>query len=165
MKPLTIFLTFLATVLFFSCAENEKPVDEWLVVEEVAVEDKLTNDLNTIFSIGNVRLWHANRADFIISQINSLEEFHDLDISENIPEINFNDHTLIWTKAVSSYDTDKLVNVMYYVNHFKQVYKVELSIEQYPNDFFSSGIFYDWRIYPKLIPHYDITMEVQTFKK
>lgn len=163
MKTFSIVIGLSLLILLpFSCSEKDPPVDEWIRVDPVLVDDLVASEFNRVFTSSNFVLWHAYDEAFVIARINTIEEFQEINEEETVPDFDFNTNTLVWTKITTSSLEDEVLNVDLYVNHFKEEYKLEVTTREEDSPFYLDGIFYEWKSYSKLINHYSLELEVQT---
>ena len=142
------YILFLLTLsLFLTMATCEKE-DEWIQIESYNPDKQLGILLDSIFSQKNNCLLNF-QADNVFHAIFSNSDFMEIDSCNNIPEIDFNEYTLIIGKIMVSSISDSISNITLSSNNTSK-YELEVFIYKPDGRYAAIGQLYFWRLYPKL---------------
>ena len=165
MKP-TIF-KISAVVLLFALMEAgcEKEDNKWVQISPSVASTQLSTQLDLIISKNNDCILNFYEKDTVLSPIFSREDLLGIGDCYSIPEIDFENYTLITGKIKVSSMPYSISSITLLSDSSESKYKLEVLVDRCNECFPTIGFLYFWKLYPKLNSKYKFELLVTENKK
>lgn len=157
MKIKILKLSIIILLLSLMGVGCERDNGVWIQIDSLEPNKEIKTNLNSIFTDNNECLLNFQE-DTVFNVFYSQDELKKIDTCNTIPEINFNEYTLIVGKVMVSSISDSITSIILTSNTTKARYNLEISIHEPVGRYGAIGYLYFWRLYPKLESDYNIKL-------
>ena len=154
--------------MLFSCSkESPAPLDEWVEIEPIILDEDDAKKLDGVFSGGHqlfgLDILRAEYLDdtllYIINSKKEVQDYRFEQVSPGFPEIDFSKYSLVVGSYVFGSSGYKVVSEKFFVNEAKSKYILEVNTLAPTNTFFMVNSVGHWKAFPKLNSNYSLSLK------
>lgn len=159
LKLLSVFMLLipLFVVLLGAGCEDDEAEGEWSQIDSIMPDTQLSIQLSSIFSENNDCL-KAFQNDTVYIVLYSQKELAEIDTCNIIPDIDFDEYTLIVGKVKVPGMVSSISNITLLHSDPKNRYKLEIVVDDCEECYTAIGYLFFWRLYPKLETGHDFEL-------
>jgi len=154
-----LLLSLCVVLLGAGCEKDDNLEGEWIQIDSLMPDTQISGQLSSIFTENNNCLLNFQE-DTVCHVIFNQEELKEIDTCNIIPDIDFEKYTLVVGKVMVPGMVSSISKVLLVYNSAKDMYKIEVSIDECEECYTVIGYLYFWRVYSRIESGYDFKLLV-----